>query len=66
MKRIAIAAVAVASIVAVPVVVAADSGGQANDGPYAGAHNVSSPLGPLYGPVKAGPQSSTSYGYIAK
>ncbi len=65
MKRIAIAAVTVTSIVAVPVVVAADSGGQAN-GPYAGAHNVSSPLGPLYGPVKAGPPSSTSYGYIAK
>ncbi len=68
MKRIAIAAVLAAGVVAVPAVVAADSSGQApaDDGPYAQAHNVRSPLGPLYGPVKAGPPSSTSYGYLTR
>ena len=66
MKRIAIVAVLATSIVAVPAVVAADSTGGASDSPYAQAHNVGSPLGPLYGPVRAGPDSSTSYGYIAR
>ena len=67
MKRIAVVAVFVTCIVAVPTVVAADSGGKASGAdPYAQAHNVRSPLGPLYGPVQAGPPSSTSYGYITR
>lgn len=69
MKRIAIVAVVVTGVVAVPAVVAADSGGQARGAetdPYGEAHNVDSPLGALYGPVRAGPPSSTSYGYITK
>jgi hypothetical protein len=67
MKRMAVVAVFVAGIVAAPAVVAADSGGKASGAdPYAQAHHVSSPLGPLYGPVQAGPPSSASYGYITR
>ena len=67
MKRIAIVAAVVTGIVAVPAVLAADGGNaQQGDSPYADAHLVRSPLGPLYGPVKAGPPSSTSYGYVTR
>lgn len=70
MKRIAIIAAVVTGIVAAPaVVVASDSDGKSDttrNDPYELAHNVSSPLGPLYGPVQAGSASSTSYGYIAR
>ena len=65
-KRIAILAVVATGVVAVPAVVAADSAGQASTNPYAQAHNVDSSLGPLYGPVRAGDDSSTSYGYLAR
>src|SRR4029078_8528821 len=54
-------------VVAVPAVLAADAGdGQGGDSPYADAHLVASPLGTLYGPVRAGPPSSTSYGYVTR
>ena len=67
MKRIAIVVAAVTGVVAVPAVLAADAGeGQQGNSPYADAHLVKSPLGPLYGPVKAGPPSSTSYGYVTR
>jgi hypothetical protein len=67
MKRIAILVAFVAGVVAVPVVLAADAGsGQDTDSPYANAHVVGSQLGPLYGPVRAGPPSSTSYGYVSR
>jgi hypothetical protein len=66
MKRIAIVAVLVAGVVGAPAVVAADSGGGGADGPYAQARNVDSQLGALYGPVRAGDSSSTSYGYLGK
>ncbi len=66
MRRMAIVAVLVGAAVGVPAVVAADSGGGGADDPYAQAHNVRSPLGPLYGPVRAGDDSSTSYGYVAR
>jgi hypothetical protein len=67
MKRIAIVAAVVTGVVASPAVLAADAGsGQSADNPYAKAHAVDSPLGPLYGPVQAGPSSSTSYGYISR
>jgi hypothetical protein len=64
-KRIAIVAVLVAGVVGAPALVAADSGGS-DTGAYDQAHNVKSPLGPLYGPVQAGDDTSTSYGYLAK
>jgi hypothetical protein len=51
--------------VGAPALVAADSGGS-DTGAYDQAHNVKSPLGPLYGPVQAGDDTSTSYGYLAK
>jgi hypothetical protein len=66
MTRIAIIAALVAGSVAAPAVVAADSGDAQSTGPYADAHNVQSPLGPLYGPVHAGDASSTSYGYLSR
>ena len=66
MKRIAIMAAVVIGVVAAPAVLAADAGSGAADNPYAKAHLVDSPLGTLYGPVQAGPSSSTSYGYIAR
>jgi len=51
----------------VPAVLAADAGdGNGGDSPYADAHLVPSPLGTLYGPVRAGPPSSTSYGYVTR
>jgi hypothetical protein len=65
MKRIAIVAVLVAGVIGAPAVFAADSGGGAT-GPYAQARNVDSQLGALYGPVRAGDSSSTSYGYFSK
>ena len=67
MKRIAILVAVVVGVVGAPAVVAADAGGgQGSDDPYARAHLVDSPLGTLYGPVQAGPPSSTSYGYIVR
>ena len=67
MKRIAIVVVFATGIVAVPAVLAADAGdGKGGDSPYADAHLVPSPLGTLYGPVRAGPSSSTSYGYVTR
>jgi hypothetical protein len=67
MKRIAIVVAFAASVVAVPAVLAADAGdGKGGDNPYADAHLVPSPLGTLYGPVRAGPPSSTSYGYVTR
>jgi hypothetical protein len=67
MKRIMIVAAVAAGVVAAPAVLAADAGsGQDADNPYANAHAVESPLGPLYGPVRAGPSDSTSYGYLAR
>ena len=65
MKRIAMLAAVVVGVVAAPAVLAADAGSGA-DSPYAKAHLVDSPLGTLYGPVQAGPPSSTSYGYLAR
>ncbi len=67
MKRIVIAAALVIGIAAAPAVLAADEGnGQGTDNPYANAHWVDSPLGTLYGPVHAGPPSSSSYGYVSR
>lgn len=67
MKRIVIAAAIVIGIAAAPTVLAADAGsGQGKDNPYADAHLVDSPLGTLYGPVHAGPPSSSSYGYVSR
>jgi hypothetical protein len=67
MKRIVIVAVIVTGVAAAPAVLAADAGsGQGADNPYANAHLVDSSLGTLYGPVHAGPASSTSYGYISR
>ncbi|HEY7178417.1 MAG TPA: hypothetical protein VH305_04515 [Gaiella sp.] len=67
MKRIVIVAVLAAGVVAAPAVLAADGGsGQNADDPYVNAHAIDSPLGPLYGPVRAGPSDSTSYGYLAR
>jgi len=66
LKRLAIVAVLVAGVVGAPAVVAADSGGGGATGPYAHAGTVDSPLGTLYGPVRAGDSSSTSYGYLGK
>jgi hypothetical protein len=65
MKRIAIVVAIAAAAVGAPALVAADSGGD-DSGAYDQAHNISSPLGPLYGPVQAGNDSSTSYGYLAR
>ena len=64
MKRIAVIVAVVTGAVAVPAVVAA--AGQGGDSPYENAHLVRSPLGTLYGPVRAGPPSSTSYGYVTR
>jgi hypothetical protein len=67
MKRIAMLTAVVVGVAAAPGVLAADAGkSQGADGPYATAHLVDSPLGTLYGPVQAGPPSSTSYGYISR
>lgn len=67
MKRMVILAALVIGIAAAPAVLAADSGnGQGSDSPYADAHLVDSQLGMLYGPVHAGPPSSSSYGYITR
>jgi hypothetical protein len=67
MKRIVIVGALVVGIAAAPAVLAADTGsGQGADSPYADAHAVDSPLGTLYGPVHAGPPSSTSYGYVSR
>jgi hypothetical protein len=67
MKRILIVAVIATGVAAAPAVLAADAGsGQGTDDPYANAHLVDSPLGTLYGPVHAGPASSTSYGYVSR
>ena len=67
MKRIVIVAALVTGIAAAPAVLAADTGsGQGADNPYANAHMVDSSLGTLYGPVHAGPPSSTSYGYVSR
>jgi hypothetical protein len=66
MKRIATLAAVVVGIAAAPAVLAADAGSGGADSPYAKAHLVDSPLGTLYGPVQAGPPSSTSYGYISR
>ena len=66
MKRIAVLAAAVVGVVAAPAVLAADAGSGASDSPYAKAQLVDSPLGTLFGPVQAGPPSSTSYGYVAR
>ena len=67
MKRIVIVAAVLTGIAAAPAVLAADAGsGQRSDDPYADAHLIDSPLGVLYGPVHAGPPSSTSYGYISR
>jgi len=66
MKRIVIVAALVTGIAAAPAVLAADAGSQGADNPYVDAHLVDSPLGTLYGPVHAGPPSSTSYGYISR
>lgn len=66
MKRIVIVAALVTGIAAAPAVLAADAGSQSTDNPYADAHLVDSPLGMLYGPVHAGPPSSTSYGYVSR
>jgi hypothetical protein len=67
MKRIAVIVAVVTGAVAVPAVVAAAAGdGQGGDSPYENAHLVRSPLGTLYGPVQAGPPSSTSYGYVTR
>jgi hypothetical protein len=67
MKRIVIVAAVVTGIAAAPAVLAADAGSrQGSDDPYANAHLVDSPLGTLYGPVHAGPPSSTSYGYVSR
>ena len=67
MKRIVIVAALVTGIAAAPAVLAADAGSaQDADNPYADAHAVDSPLGTLYGPVHAGPPSSTSYGYLSR
>ncbi len=70
MKRTAIIVAVVTGIVAAPTAVWASASGSSgstdtND-PYAHAHNVRSPLGPLYGPVQAGSPSSPSYGYLTK
>lgn len=67
MKRTAILATLVIGIAAAPAVLTADAGtGQGPDGPYADAHLVDSQLGMLYGPVHAGPPSSSSYGYVPR
>ena len=67
MKRYVILAAIVTGIAAAPAVLAADAGtGQGGNNPYADAHLVDSPLGMLYGPVHAGPPSSSSYGYISR
>jgi hypothetical protein len=67
MKSIMILAALVIGIAAAPAVLAADTGsGQGSDSPYADAHLVDSSLGMLYGPVQAGPPSSSSYGYIPR
>ena len=66
MKRIAMLTTVVIGIVAAPAVLAADSGSGGADSPYADARFVGSPLGTLYGPVQAGPPSSTSYGYMPR
>jgi hypothetical protein len=67
MKRILIVAAIVTGIAAAPAVLAADAGsGQRADDPYANAHAVDSPLGSLYGPVHAGPPSSSSYGFVSR
>jgi len=66
MKRIAILAALVIGVVAAPAVLAADAGSEGADNPYENAHVVDSPFGTLYGPVHAGPASSTSYGYISR
>jgi hypothetical protein len=65
MKRITIVVACAAVAVGAPALVAADSGGGDN-GPYDQAHTIQSPLGPLYGPVKAGADASTSYGYLSR
>jgi hypothetical protein len=67
MKRMVILAALVIGAAAAPAVLAADAGsGQGSDSPYADAHLVDSSLGMLYGPVHAGPPSSSSYGYITR
>ena len=68
MKRIVIVAAIVTGIAAAPAVLAADAGsGQGTDSPYAERPPASiRRSGTLYGPVHAGPPSSSSYGYVSR
>ena len=59
-----------AALVAIAVIAAAAATGAAGSstggGPYGQAHTWATPLGEVYGPVHAGPDASTSYGFVAK
>jgi len=57
--------VAVTTIAAVAAATAAVSSGGASR-PYDQARAWETPLGEVYGPVHAGPETSTSYGFVAK
>jgi hypothetical protein len=63
MKRVAVIIGCVIAVVATPAVVAASQSDREPSGVdiYQRAHTWSSPLGQLYGPVKAGP---SSYGFL--
>jgi len=54
-----------ATIAAVAAATAAASSGDGNR-PYDQARSWETPLGDVYGPVHAGPETSTSYGFVAK
>jgi hypothetical protein len=63
MKRVAIALVTIVAIVAATTGAAGSAGG---DGPYELARAWNTPLGEVYGPVHAGPETSASYGFVAR
>jgi hypothetical protein len=62
MKRFMVAAATIAAVAAATG--AASSGG--GNRPYEQARSWETPLGEVYGPVHAGPETSTSYGFVAK
>lgn len=62
MKRLTVAAATIAAVAAATA--AASSGG--GNRPYEQARSWETPLGEVDGPVKAGPETSTSYGFVAK
>lgn len=58
--------VAVAILVTALVVASAGGARNVRDNPYELARPWDTPLGPVYGPVLAGPRGSSSYGFVSR